>query len=78
MQVEVPDLSEVPEYVRAGLGIAVVPEISPLVPGVAHLSLTEPALTWTLSVATIAGRRPSRAVVALLDLLADAVRPGSF
>ncbi|MFC9694322.1 LysR family transcriptional regulator [Kribbella sp. NPDC056951] len=78
VQVEVPDLSEVPEYVRAGLGIAVVPDISPSVAGVVHLPLTKPGLTWTLSVATIAGRQPSRAVVALQELLSEAVRPGTY
>jgi DNA-binding transcriptional LysR family regulator len=78
VQVEVPDLSEVPEYVRAGLGIAVVPDVAPTVTEVVHLRLTEPELAWTLSVATIAGRAPSRAVVALQELLTDAVRSDYF
>ncbi|WP_405063005.1 LysR family transcriptional regulator [Kribbella sp. NBC_01505] len=78
VQVEVPDLSEVPEYVRAGLGIAIVPDLARSVAGVVHLPLTGPGMTWTLSVATIAGRTPSRAVLALQELLTDAIRPGHF
>ncbi|MFK4083209.1 LysR family transcriptional regulator [Kribbella sp. NPDC020789] len=78
VHVEVPDLSEVPEYVRAGLGIAVVPDVAPIVAEVVHLPLTDPALTWTLSVATIAGRTPSRAVVALQELLTGAARSRYF
>ena len=70
VQVEVPELTTVPDYVRAGLGVAVVPEIEPAGSGVVHLPIAG-GLTWTLQVATVSGRRPSRAVVALLDLIAD-------
>jgi DNA-binding transcriptional LysR family regulator len=78
VQVEVPDLSTVPEYVRAGLGVAVVPEIDDEdQPGVTRLRLTDADLTWTLSAITLSGKRPSRAVTALLDLMSTSIRPGA-
>ncbi len=78
VQVEVPDLTTVPEYVRAGLGVAVVPAIGVgEQPGVARLRLTDVDLTWTLSAITLSGKRPSRAVTALLDLMLDSIRPGA-
>jgi DNA-binding transcriptional LysR family regulator len=74
VQVEVPDLTTVPDYVRAGLGVAVVPEIDlDELPGVTRLRLADVDLTWTLSVITSSGKRPSRAVTALLDLLTASV-----
>ncbi|HEY0616188.1 MAG TPA: LysR family transcriptional regulator [Kribbella sp.] len=77
VQVEVPDLSTVPDYVRAGLGVAVVPELDlEDLPGVSRLRLTDADLTWTLSAITPGGNRPSRAVTALLDLMADFIHPG--
>jgi DNA-binding transcriptional LysR family regulator len=70
VQVEVPDLTTVPEYVRAGLGVAVVPELDEEeTPGVTRLRLADSDLTWTLSAITLSGKRPSRAVTALLDLM---------
>ncbi|MEU4396865.1 LysR family transcriptional regulator [Kribbella sp. NPDC023855] len=70
VQVEVPDLTTVPEYVRAGLGVAVVPELDDEeTPGVTRLRLVDSELTWTLSAITLSGKRPSRAVTALLDLM---------
>jgi hypothetical protein len=42
---------------------------------VARLRLTDVALTWTLSAITLSGKRPSRAVTALLDLIGDNTRP---
>jgi DNA-binding transcriptional LysR family regulator len=75
VQVEVPDLTTVPDYVRAGLGVAVVPEIDLAeVPGVVRLPLADAELAWTLSTITLSGKRPSRAVNALLDLMAASVR----
>lgn len=77
VQVEVPDLTTVPEYVRAGLGVAVVPEIDQgPQPGITRMRLAGSDLAWTLSTITASGREPSRAVAALLDLMADSVRPG--
>ncbi|MFI5691367.1 LysR family transcriptional regulator [Kribbella sp. NPDC051586] len=76
IQVEVPELMTIPDYVRAGLGVAVVPDIELAEePDVAKVPITGTELTWTLSVATAAGRRPSRAVTALLDLIGENTRP---
>jgi len=78
VQVEIPDLTTVPDYVRAGLGVAVVPEVdADNQTGVTRLRLTDVDLTWTLSAITLSGKRPSRAVTALLDLMADSIRPGA-
>jgi DNA-binding transcriptional LysR family regulator len=68
--VEVSDLTTIPSHVAEGLGVALVPDIVPADPGVVARPLSGTTLTWTLWVATRAGRRPSRAVVALLDLIA--------
>jgi DNA-binding transcriptional LysR family regulator len=79
VQVEVPDLTTVPEYVRAGLGVAVVPELDQKqVRGVTRLRIADVDLTWTLSTITMSGKRPSRAVTALLDLMTASIRPGSY
>ncbi|MDX6261558.1 MAG: hypothetical protein QOH84_3246 [Kribbellaceae bacterium] len=70
VQVEVPDLTTVPDYVRAGLGVAVVPEMDLAeTAGVTRLRLVDTELSWTLSAITASGKRPSRAVAALLALL---------
>ncbi|MGW1345820.1 LysR family transcriptional regulator [Kribbella sp. NPDC002412] len=80
VQVEVPDVTAVPDYVRAGLGVAVVPNLEGAeLAGVARLPIAgAPDLRWTLSAITMGGRRPSRAVTALLDLMSDSIRPGYF
>ncbi|HEY4571821.1 MAG TPA: LysR family transcriptional regulator [Kribbella sp.] len=75
IQVEVPELTTVPDYVRVGLGVAVVPEVELAEdPGVTKVAIEGTDLAWTLSVVTPAGRRSSRAVAALLDLIGDATR----
>ncbi|MEU4196539.1 LysR family transcriptional regulator [Kribbella sp. NPDC026611] len=72
LQVEVPELTTIPDYVRAGLGVAVVPELEfPDEPTVVKLPIEGAELTWTLSVVTAAARRPSRAVAALLELIGE-------
>jgi len=64
---EVSDLGEVPRFVAADLGIAVVPDLAlAAVPGVVALPLVEPEVEWQLSV--ISRRDPSPAVEALLGL----------
>jgi DNA-binding transcriptional LysR family regulator len=76
IQIEVPELTTIPDYVRAGLGVAVVPELEPAIEtGVRQLPIAGADLAWTLSVVTVSGRRPSRAVSALLDLMDDSIRP---
>ena len=65
--VEVSDMTTVPQYVRAGLGVAVVPELF-LVdePGMVIRPLAGTPLEWQFSIATLADREPSRAVQTLL------------
>jgi pyruvate kinase len=56
--------------------VAVVPDLELAEePDVAKVPIKGTELTWTLSVATAAGRRPSRAVTALLDLIGESTRP---
>ncbi|GAB3875159.1 hypothetical protein GCM10029964_018590 [Kibdelosporangium lantanae] len=67
--VEVSDMRTVPEYVRAGLGVAVTPEWNfQDLDGVVLRELAGTDLHLPLTLATPAGRRPSPAVRALLDL----------
>lgn len=70
--VEVSDIATVPEYVQAGLGVAVVPtlRIAPD-PAMVIRPLAGPPLQWQFSIATLADREPSRAVRTLLDLMAE-------
>ncbi|HET6743869.1 MAG TPA: LysR family transcriptional regulator [Kribbella sp.] len=76
IQVEVPELTAIPDYVGAGLGVAVVPDVQLAAePGVVKLALTGSDLTWTLSVVIAGGRRSSRATTALLDLITDSAGP---
>lgn len=66
--VEVPDLATVPDYVRAGLGVAVVPQPSEEAPGVVIRTLTEP-LRWQLCLVSSPKARDSDAVQELLRVL---------
>ncbi|MFJ2019338.1 LysR family transcriptional regulator [Streptomyces nodosus] len=72
---EATDVGTVASYVRAGLGIAFLHDITADVDeaGLAVLPLADPSLRWTLSVAVSATRRPSAPLRALLDVLDDAV-----
>lgn len=64
---EVADLGEMPRFVAAGLGIAVLPEITyRAAPDVTALPITDQGIEWTLS--AISRPVPSRAVAALLEL----------
>ena len=77
VHVELHDLTTVPAYVRAGLGVAVVPRLdSADEPGISSLPILDLDLNWTLSAVTLSGNRPSRAVTALLGLLDNAIPPG--
>lgn len=66
--VEVPDLATVPDYVRAGLGVAVVPRPSEEARGVVIRTLTEP-LRWQLCLVSSPKARDSDAVQELLRVL---------
>ena len=63
----VSDLTEIPRFVAAELGIAVVPELTlDPPPGAVAVPLVGPAVEWQLSV--ISRPNPSPAVAALLGL----------
>lgn len=68
--VEVANMTAVPSYVRSGLGVAVVPDVG-LGPadGTVRLPITDMTAPWPLTIATLAGRPPSRALRTLLDLI---------
>jgi DNA-binding transcriptional LysR family regulator len=71
--VEVADLRTVPGYVRAGLGIAVIPETpGPEEPDVVVRPLAGAGLDWPLNLVTAGAKPPSRALRTLLDLIAAA------
>lgn len=65
---EVSDLRIVPDFVRAGLGVAVIPDWGYTAPGTVVRPLTGTDLLFRLTIATPAGNRPSRAVQTLLEL----------
>ncbi|HEV3355613.1 MAG TPA: LysR family transcriptional regulator [Pseudonocardiaceae bacterium] len=70
--VEVSDMTTVPEYVQAGLGVAVVPELGlTAAPAMVIRPLTDMPSQWQLSIVTLADREPSRAVRTLLDLIEE-------
>lgn len=48
---EAPDLGEIPRFVAAGLGVAVIPRLGAEVPGAVAVSLADP-LDWPLSAVT--------------------------
>ncbi|GGB31871.1 LysR family transcriptional regulator [Flexivirga endophytica] len=66
--VEVPDLTTVPDYVRAGLGVAVVPRPSGEARGVVIRGLAEP-LRWQLCLVSSPKARDNEAVRQLLRVL---------
>jgi DNA-binding transcriptional LysR family regulator len=74
VSVEVADLRTVPGYVRAGLGIAVIPELpepdDPEEPDVVTLPLAGAGLDWPLNLVSTSAKPPSRALRTLLDLVA--------
>ncbi|MFI5910082.1 LysR family transcriptional regulator [Dactylosporangium sp. NPDC051541] len=66
---EVADIATVRQYVREGLGIALIPRFSvPDEPGLRVVPVTTD-LRWTFAVATASARRPTAAVRALLSLV---------
>jgi DNA-binding transcriptional LysR family regulator len=67
---EVADIATVAQYVRNGLGVALLPRFSTgTAAGLRVLPVTGARLRWTFGVATGSARRPSAAVRALLDLV---------
>lgn len=67
---ELSDLTAVPRFVAAGLGIAIIPVAAPITtPGVVVRPLVEPKLTWTMTAISAAETSNSAAVAALLELV---------
>lgn len=72
--VEVADLRPVPGYVRAGLGVAVVPDtVGPAEADVVVRPLAGAGLDWPLNLVTAAAKPPSRALRTLLDLVEGSI-----
>ncbi|HEY4024361.1 MAG TPA: LysR family transcriptional regulator [Pseudonocardiaceae bacterium] len=70
--VEVSDMTTVPEYVQAGLGVAVIPALCLAAnPAMAIRPLADMPSRWQFSIATLADREPSRAVRTLLELIEE-------
>jgi DNA-binding transcriptional LysR family regulator len=68
--VEITNLAERADYVRHGLGIALLPRFLPVRDDLARITVTDADLTWRVSLALPAGRAPSaaaRALVAMID-----------
>lgn len=76
IRVEVGDMATVLELVRAGLGLAFVPEPSPVSPeGVRFIHL-RPEPTFTVSLAVPADRRLSAAAAAFVEMVVGNVEAG--
>jgi DNA-binding transcriptional LysR family regulator len=79
--IEVTDITTTADYVRHGLGVAIMPSFA--VPaddsGVRVRPVAGTPLDWSLGVAYSSARRPGAALTALLALVADYVRlpPGT-
>jgi DNA-binding transcriptional LysR family regulator len=77
--IEITNIATGADYVRQGLGIALLPRfIIPADPGLVTVPVTGADLTWPMSLATSTERRPSAAASAFLRLLDAhlAGRPG--
>lgn len=72
--VEVSELSTIPGFVEAGVGLALVPPLATeSATDVVAVDLDPPAATWTLAVARLSSVEPSRAMQALLEQIDDHV-----
>ena len=75
--IEITDIGMSAEYVRHGLGVALLPRfLTGGVAGIASIPVTGADLRWPLSLAVPAGRPPGAAARALISLTADYL-PGS-
>ncbi|MEV6603796.1 LysR family transcriptional regulator [Kutzneria sp. NPDC051319] len=74
---EVSDLRVVPGYVRAGLGIAVVPDLEIIrEPDLVRIPLAGAAVEWLVTLVWLADHKPSRALTTLLGLVEDMLTAG--
>ena len=73
---EVADMRVVPDYVRVGLGIAVVPDLDIVqAPDLVLIPLAGARIEWLVTMVCLADRQPSRALSTLLELV-DGLVPG--
>ena len=73
---EVADMRVVPDYVRVGLGIAVVPDLDIVqAPDLVLIPLAGTRIDWLVTMVCLADRQPSRALSTLLELV-DGLVPG--
>ena len=68
--IEITNLAEGADYVRHGLGIALLPQFVPVRDELARIAVTGVDLTWRMSLAVPAGRAPSAAARALVAMIA--------
>ncbi|GAA2297210.1 LysR family transcriptional regulator [Streptomyces kunmingensis] len=74
--IEITDIATSADYVRAGLGIALLPRfLADTTHGLAVIPVTGADLHWPLSLAAVADRTKSAAARALTDLLREFVPP---
>ncbi|SDO20147.1 DNA-binding transcriptional regulator, LysR family [Nakamurella panacisegetis] len=74
--VEIADAGEAAAYVRAGLGVSLVPGfVRPRPDGVAVLTISDVDLTWPVQLAQPADRPPSAAASVLAQMMVDAAPP---
>ena len=75
---EVTDVATGADFVRHGLGIAILPQfVVPEAPDLATLTIDDADLTWPMAVASSSTRAPSAAARAMRSLFEDqVVRPG--
>jgi DNA-binding transcriptional LysR family regulator len=72
--VEVSELSTIPSFVAAGIGLALVPPLATEAGfDIVSVDLDPPAATWMLAVARYGRADPSRAVRAFMELVDDHV-----
>lgn len=76
--IEITDIATGADFVRHGLGIALLPRFALTVgAGVAVLEVDDADLTWPLSLAVPADRAPSAAARAMIGLAREFVRPAA-
>lgn len=72
--VEITNLAEGTDYVRHGLGIALLPHSVSVGDDLARITVTDADLRWRVSLAVPAGRAPSAAARALVAMIEAAAR----
>jgi DNA-binding transcriptional LysR family regulator len=74
---EITNLAEGANYVRHGLGIALLPQFIPVRDDLARITVTGADLNWRMSLAVPAGRAPSAAARALIAMIEATATPAA-